>query len=323
MGVAVAAGPRPGISVSGLSFRYPSAARPTLRDVSFEVAPGQVLGVLGANGSGKSTLLNALLDVRAGERRGTVAIQGGRPDARGRPDGPGASRARRAAAARDVGYAPQQVALYDLLTVRENLRHVARTLLGRRAVTAAVDDAIAEHGLEPVASTPAYRLSGGWRRLAHIAASFVHRPGVRLLDEPTAALDFEARRRLVELVQSWRAAGIPMIVTSHYPEDIDEICTHALVISDGAVARHGPLADLLGRCRRELVIEAVAESGAIAARADAPATPADLAAALGALVARSGEFASARLLAVRVTDNRLRDVLAADPRLKGLLDDEA
>ncbi|MGF7233572.1 MAG: ATP-binding cassette domain-containing protein, partial [Frankia sp.] len=212
--------------------------------MSFTVHHGQVLGILGANGSGKSTLLNALLDVRAGERRGEVVV-----------DGPGGG------SRLEIGFAAQQIALYHLLTVRENLRHVARTLLPRRAVAAAVDDAISEHGLGEVAQTPVHQLSGGWQRLAHIATSFVHRPRIRLLDEPTAALDFEARGRLVALVNDWRRDGVLMLVTSHYPEDIDEICTHALVIQDGVVARYGTLDDLLAHHRRELMIEARSAAG--------------------------------------------------------------
>ena len=290
----------PGMTVSGLSFRYPGARASVLRDVGFTVTSGQVLGVLGANGSGKSTLLNALLDVRSGQRAGTVTF----------------TDADRGQAA----LASQSISLYQQLTVLENLRHAARTQLPRRLVRAAVDDAIAEYGLDAVARRPVHQLSGGWQRITHIATSFVHRPMIRLLDEPTAALDFEARGRLVALVGNWRRAGTLILVTSHYPEDIEEIGTHALVIHNGTVARHETLADLLASHRRELVIDVATDAGPEQLRRPAPATVADAHALIEGLLGDGATQGTLR--GIRLTDNTLRELLAADPQLKGLLDDD-
>lgn len=290
----------PRMTVSGLSFRYPGARANVLHDVGFTVASGQVLGVLGANGSGKSTLLNALLDVRSGQRTGSVVFtdtdRGG------------------------VALASQQISLYQQLTVLENLWHAARTQLPRQLLRAAVEDAVAEYGLGDVARRPVHQLSGGWQRITHLATSFVHRPTIRLLDEPTAALDFEARGRLVALVESWRRAGASMLITSHYPEDIEEIGTHALVIHNGTVARHETLADLLARHNRELIIDVTVDGGPVQVRRPAPATLADAHALIEEL-SRAGHHNGA-VHGIRLTDNTLRELLAADPQLKGLLDDD-
>jgi ABC-2 type transport system ATP-binding protein len=299
---AIAADAGSALSVSDLSFRYPGACEEVLTGVCFSVAAGQVLGVLGANGSGKSTLLHAILDVRRGRRGGRVGLAGH-------------SRFDR----RDVGLATQQVALYQQLTVLENLRHVARTQLPGRQVRSAVDAAVAEFGLDRIARQPVHRLSGGWQRMAHLATSFVHRPTIRLLDEPTAALDFEARSRLVELIYQWRRAGMLMLVTSHYPEDIEEICTHAVLLRSGTVARYGTLAELLRRDRRELVVEAESPDGILTAREPAPTNVAEGSAAI-ARMARA--LTDARIRSIRLTGNTLREQLAADPQLKDLLDDD-
>jgi ABC-2 type transport system ATP-binding protein len=220
------------LTVSDLSFRYPGRDRHVLAGLSFEAPAGSALGVLGANGSGKSTLLAALAGARAGLRTGTVTLSGAARSDLTQPD------------PRAIGFATQDVALYRELTVRENLRHAARVTMRRDRVAAAVDRAIAEYGLAPVVDVAAHRLSGGWARVAHLAATFVHDPPVRLLDEPTAALDFEARVRLVALIRSWRDSGVICVVTSHYPEDIEEMCEAVVVIAGGAVVYRGTVADL-------------------------------------------------------------------------------
>lgn len=293
------------LSVTGMSFRFPGGRDPILRGVDLTVTAGQVLGILGPNGSGKSTLLNALLGVASGERHGTVRLNGKEPLARSQ-----------------VGYATQRVALYRQLTVVENLRHAARTSLPRRAVGAAVDAAVDEFGLEPVTGTAVHRLSGGWERLTHIAASFVHRPVVRLLDEPTTALDFDTRARLVGLVHRWRDAGSVLLVTSHYPEDIEEMCSHTLVLHNGTVARYGPMHELIASHRREITVDVLAPSGGATLRADAPATLRDLHDTVTRWAA-AGDPADVRVRGISVSRGSLREMLAADPQLRGFVDDRA
>lgn len=291
------------LTANDLSFRYRGAGLPVLSGVTFQVGAGQVLGVLGANGSGKSTLLNALLDVRMGERDGEVRIAGE----------PIAGR-------RNVGLATQHVALYQRLTVVENLRHFASIRLPRRLASKAVDDAVDEHNLRRVAKTPVHQLSGGWRRLTHIATSFVHRPLVRLLDEPTTALDFQARGRLVELTKQWRRDGALLLVTSHYPEDIQELCTHAMVLRGGRLAWHGTLANLLSRQRRTLVVEVTTDTGTVVMRHPAPQTAKEARDVLDRMLAAEGRLANGQLQAIRIADST-RELLASDPQLRKVDDD--
>jgi ABC-type nitrate/sulfonate/bicarbonate transport system ATPase subunit len=187
------------LQVAHLGFTYHGSRQPALSDVSLSVRAGQVLGVLGPNGSGKTTLMAAILGARRGTRQGVVRYHVGESEL-----------------PTPFGYCTQEIALYPQLSVRENLAHAAgiqaRPAVARQLVDAAID----EFRLASVADHRVHRLSGGWQRLAHVATSFVHRPMVRLLDEPSTALDFETREHLVALVSRWAAEGVATIVTSHY-----------------------------------------------------------------------------------------------------------
>ncbi|MBB4919899.1 ATP-binding cassette domain-containing protein [Streptosporangium saharense] len=286
------------LAVTDLSFAYGDSP-PVLTGVTLRLRAGEVLGVLGRNGAGKSTLINAILDIVPGRRGGSVTLG---------PEGSGDVR-------RHVGVAGQRVSLYKKLTVAENLTHAARLVLPRRRVAAAAERAVEDFGLARVARTPVHRLSGGWERLSHIAASFVHAPRLRFLDEPTSALDFETRTRLVALMARWRRDGDAMIVTSHYPEDIEETCTHVAVVSGGTVVGVGPLRDLLGGYHSELLARIDGEQGPLTLRAPAPGTVAQ-AAETFARWAGEGHAASG-VESVRLTSRNLREIISLDPELQG------
>lgn len=292
----------PLLRVRDLRFRYHGQAEPAVRGISFEVGPGEVLGILGPNGSGKSTLLSAVFDARKGHRAGTVTCG----PATGRLGG-------------HVGYATQETALYQQLTTRENLVHAARMVLPAGRVRAAVDAAVDEFGLGTVCDRIVGKLSGGWQRLAHIAVSFVHDPPLRFLDEPTSALDFDTRGRLVELVRAWSARGVASVVTSHYPEDLEEMCTRLMIIRGGELIRSATLSQLLAGLSRQLVIELSDEHGAREVRVALPEFADELPQAVADAVGASG---TAKITGLRVTAATLRGLLTEDPRLAGVVDDE-
>jgi ABC-2 type transport system ATP-binding protein len=284
-----------GLLVSGLAFRYPGQEQPVLRDVSFRVLPGRALGILGPNGAGKSTLMSALLQIRKGRRQGAVQYD----SADGIPP-------------HDVGYATQDIALYHTLSVKENLRHIARTVLPWGEARVAVERTLAEFRLERHARRQVHELSGGQQRLAHLAASFVHDPALRLLDEPTAGLDFETRATLVDLVQRWRTEGRCVLLCSHYPEDLQEMCTDALLVVQGTAHELGSIADMLAGREPELVLR-FAQPPEL--RLPARATVADL---RTALMSRDD---TDRLREAHAAKGSLREFIQADPRFRELLDD--
>jgi ABC-2 type transport system ATP-binding protein len=285
------------LAVVDLSFRYRSGA-PILRGARLQLERGRVAGLLGANGSGKSTLLGAITDTIEGERAGRIEIA---PGLRG-----------------PIGYATQEIALYPHLTVAENLAHAARLATDRWDVAGLVARAIDEYHLAEIRDRIARDLSGGQQRIAHLACSFVHAPSVRLLDEPTTALDFATRQTLIELVRSWREDGIATLVTAHYPEDVEELCSSITLLVDGRTYELGSLRDYLERQERLGYLEYLASDGEVV-RAPLRAPLASLADVVRA-AARAGAGAESTLRSVQVKPPGLRDVLRRDPSLRAAVE---
>ena len=272
--------------VSGRSTGDPS---PVLKGVDLDLPARVSVGLLGANGSGKSTFLGAITNSLKGQRAGNILIA---DDAVG-----------------PIGYATQQVALYAHLTVKENVEHAARLTTGRWRVRDLVECAIDDYGLQGFVNQLARDISGGQGRIAHLACAFVHHPSVRLLDEPTTALDFQTREKLIDLVNGWRSEGIATLVTAHYPEDIEELCDELVVLVDGK-------ATALGRVDAHLKASGVS---ATLSQGETHATISVGAATLRELVdcsATHGIDLDDEFDSITVQPPRLRDLLARDPSLR-------
>ncbi|NVJ04424.1 ABC transporter ATP-binding protein [Myxococcus sp. AM001] len=279
------------LSAQGLSFAFAGGA-PVLRDATLRLRGGTCVGLLGANGAGKTTLLGVLTRTVRGTTGGALRLDVGALPAR-----------------RAIGFATQAIALYPVLTVEENVGHLAHLLLGRKEAKAAVDRTLEEFALGPIARTRVHHLSGGQRRLVHLAASFVHAPPIRLLDEPTVALDFEARQLVVRRVRAWREEGAAVLVTAHYPEDIEELSTELVLLRDGTTRDLGALGAVLSSQARTLSL-----------RGERPTDTAwELALTTNSLEevrSKLGELPSdVHLSELRLSGNRLRDLLLRDPSL--------
>ncbi|RKH61855.1 ABC transporter ATP-binding protein [Corallococcus llansteffanensis] len=278
-----------------LSFAF-AGGTPVLRDASLHLKGGASVGLLGANGAGKTTLLGALTGTVRGTTGGSVRL-----DVRGLP-------ARRA-----IGFATQAIALYPVLTVEENVGHLARLLLGREEAKAAIARTLEEFALGPIARTRVHHLSGGQRRLVHLAASFVHAPPIRLLDEPTVALDFEARQLVVRRVRAWREEGAAVLVTAHYPEDIEELSTELVLLRDGKTRDLGTLGAVLSNQARTLSLRGARP---VSPPADASWELTLATSSLEEVRSKLGEVPSdVHLSELRLSGNRLRDILLRDPSL--------
>jgi len=195
--------------VRGVTKRF--GDRVALRDVSFEIAPGELLAVIGPNGAGKTTLLSILAGIL-------------------RPDAGELSRP-----AREIGWVPQQAAVYSKLSVRENLRLFAR--LERVGDPDAVVEAmLAQTGLADRADDELGTLSGGNRQRVNIAVGLLADPPVLLLDEPSSSLDPRQRERLWEFVDALaRERGTAVIFTTHNVAEAERWADRVLVLADGEV----------------------------------------------------------------------------------------
>jgi ABC-2 type transport system ATP-binding protein len=218
--------------------------RRALDGVSLELLPGEIFGLLGPNGAGKSTMVKAIVG-RVRPDAGEVSIYGHRP-------GDPASRAL-------VGYVPQEIALYPLLSPRENLMAFGRY---QGLVAAPLRDAVARGldwtGLADRAGSRTEQLSGGMRRRLNIAAGTVHAPKVLLLDEPTVGVDPQSRERIYSMIGELRGGGVSLLYTTHYMEEAERLCDRIAIIDHGRIIALGTKEELVRGTigpRRDLVIE--------------------------------------------------------------------
>ncbi len=202
-----------------------------LGGVSLELGEGELLGLLGPNGAGKTTLVRAL----AGRVRldgGTIELFGRRMSATDTRDG--------------LGVVPQEIALYPLLTARENLEAFG-SFNGLRG--AALRDRVAWAldwtGLAERAHEPVRRFSGGMRRRLNIACGVLHEPRVILLDEPTVGVDPQSRERIYDMLDRLRATGVSMLLTTHQLDEAEARCERIVIVDRGRVIAAGTLGDLV------------------------------------------------------------------------------
>ena len=236
-----------------------------LDGLDLAVARGEVFGLLGPNGAGKSTtmsILTGLVSPDAGE----VSVAGGSP----------ADAAVRA----KIGLAPQSLALYPLLTGRENVEFFGRVYgLEGRALAQRTDAVLEFVQLADRQRDRVGGYSGGMQRRLNLAAALVHDPELVLLDEPTAGVDPQSRHAIYDLVKALREQGKTVVYTTHYMEEAARLCDRIAVVDhgrvlalgtlDALVAAHGGEATLIVRRNggetREAARDALARLNAIAA----------------------------------------------------------
>lgn len=219
-------GTGPAVRVEQL--RVDRGGRTVVRDISFTVAPGTLVGLLGPSGCGKTTLMRCLV--------GTQIVAGGRVDVFGSPAGSPTLR-------RHVGYVTQAPSVYADLSVSENLRYFAAVL---GAPAEAVDRVIGDVALRLHVDTVVGRLSGGEQARVSLATALLASPRLLVLDEPTVGLDPVLRRDLWALFVRLAAAGTTLIVSSHVMDEAEH-CQRLLLMRDGRILADDSPAGLLGR----------------------------------------------------------------------------
>ena len=198
-----------------------------LDHLNLQVAPGEIFGLLGPNGSGKTTAINCMLSLLAYDK-GDIRLFG-EPMAPGRLD-----------LKRRIGVVPQQVAVFNELTVRENIDYFCslyvRDRVRRRRL---VDEAIAFVGLGDFERFRPKSLSGGLARRLNIACGIAHRPGLIFFDEPTVAVDPQSRNAILDGICRLRDEGATVVYTSHYMEEVEQICDRVMIMDGGRTLAQG------------------------------------------------------------------------------------
>ena len=215
------------LKAHNLTKRY--SGRTVVDGVSFDVAEGEIVGLLGRNGAGKTTSFRMAMGMIRPEA-GTIVFNG-----RDVTKLPVYRRAQRG-----MGYLAQEPSVFQRLTVEQNLMTILETRpLGRRQRRVKADELLGQFGLTHVAGQYARTLSGGERRKLEIARALVTEPTLILLDEPFSGVDPVAVEDLQREIRRLREAGIAILVTDHNVERTLEICHRAYVMIDGQVFAQG------------------------------------------------------------------------------------
>ena len=218
------------IHIENLVKRYGDLV--ALNHLSLDIHEGEIFGLLGPNGSGKTTAINCLLSLLKYDK-GTIEIFG-------QPMTPDNYQAKQ-----QIGIVLQNVAVFDELTVYENIDYFCGLYVSdKKKRKKLVDDAVQFAGLEDYCKMLPKKLSGGLLRRLNIACGIAHKPRLIIMDEPTVAVDPQSRNKILEGIQKLNAQGSTIIYTSHYMEEIEQICTRIAIMDHGRVIASGTSEEL-------------------------------------------------------------------------------
>lgn len=213
------------IKVKNLVKRYGDLV--ALDHFGLEVNEGEVFGLLGPNGSGKTTAINCILSLLKFDK-GTIEIYD-------KPMTPDAYDIKR-----NIGIIMQNVAVFEELTVYENIDYFCGLYVSdKKKRSGLVDEAIEFVGLNDYRRFYPKKLSGGLLRRLNIACGIAHKPKLIILDEPTVAVDPQSRNNILEGIQRLNSEGATIVYTSHYMEEVEQICTRIAIMDKGKVIAAG------------------------------------------------------------------------------------
>jgi ABC-2 type transport system ATP-binding protein len=243
------------VTISARDLRKTYGRLAAVDGVTFDVQPGEFFAILGPNGAGKTTTLEILEGLRKPD--------GGQVTVLGQPPWP-----RNPALLPRIGVQLQASSFFERLTAREQIRTFA-SLYG--VGTARADEMLGVVGLTEQASVRAEKLSGGQAQRLSIACALVHDPELVFLDEPTGALDPQARRNLWDLLRQINSDGRTVVLTTHHMDEAETLCDRVAIMDHGKILEAGPPATLVRGLDRPVAISV--ESGLLdAAQATALAT---------------------------------------------------
>jgi ABC-2 type transport system ATP-binding protein len=221
------------------------SAIPAIRDVSFTLEPGSILGLLGPNGSGKSTTVSLLTGLRE-PSAGQIWFDG-----RNIADHLVEYKAR-------VGYVPEEAHLYTFLSAREQLDLIGRLRrLPARLLTRKISPLLELFGLSSAADQPISGYSKGMKQKVLLIAALLHDPDLLILDEPESGLDLTAGLVLRHLIPILAARGKTILYSSHVLDHVERLCADVVVLHHGRIVAEGPVSQLRAMSQRNSSLEDV------------------------------------------------------------------
>ncbi len=218
------------IKVKNLVKRYGDLV--ALDHLSLEIKEGEIYGLLGPNGSGKTTAINCVLSL--------LQYDKGEIEVFDNPMSPDAYDIKR-----NIGIIMQNVAVYDELTVYENIDYFCGLYVSDKATRKKlVEEAIEFVGLQDFKKFVPKKLSGGLLRRLNIACGIAHKPKLIILDEPTVAVDPQSRNKILEGIVELNKQGATIVYTSHYMEEVEQICSRITILDKGKIIATGTKEEL-------------------------------------------------------------------------------
>lgn len=220
----------PMIHVKNLVKRYGKLV--ALDHFNLDVQDGEIFGLLGPNGSGKTTAINCILSLLTYDK-GEISLFG-------EPMSPTNYKSKK-----KIGVVPQNVAVFNELTVQENIDYFCGLYVPDKAERRPlVEEAIEFAGLSDFRKFLPKKLSGGLLRRLNIACGIAHKPKLIFLDEPTVAVDPQSRNSILEGIRALNASGATVIYTSHYMEEVEQLCSRIMIMDKGRAIATGTREEL-------------------------------------------------------------------------------
>lgn len=234
-------GGAPAIELKQLSKTFPGARVPALNGIDLVVSSGGFFGILGPNGAGKTTLMSILAGLLKPDS-GSVQINGQQFSQH------------RVEIKRVLGMVPQEPAIYPTLTARENLEYFGRMQgLSGDYLQARVKACLDLAELTEVADKRVDRFSGGYKRRLNLVIGLIHEPKILILDEPTVAIDPHSRALIHQRLRELHAAGISILISTHYMEEAEQLCQEIAILHHGRILVQGSVGDLLALQRNDTI----------------------------------------------------------------------
>ncbi len=230
----------PVVKVENLVKRYKELV--AVDHFNLNIEEGEVLGLLGPNGSGKTTTINCILSLLTYDK-GTIEVFGKEM----KPDSYDIKR--------QIGVVMQNVAVFDELTVYENIDYFCSLYIKDKALRKQyVEEAIAFVELGDYRKFYPKKLSGGLLRRLNIACGIAHKPKLIILDEPTVAVDPQSRNKILEGILELNRQGATIIYTSHYMEEVEQICSRIAIMDKGKNLATGTTDELKQMIKKKEII---------------------------------------------------------------------
>lgn len=230
------------IKVENLVKRYKELV--ALDHLNLSINEGEVFGLLGPNGSGKSTAINCMLSL--------LQYDGGEVTIMGKKMTPASYDIKS-----KIGVVPQDMAVYEELTVRENIDFFCGLYIKDKATRKQyVDEAIEFVGIKEFENFRPKKLSGGLKRRLNIACGIAHKPKIIFFDEPTVAVDPQSRNKILEGILELNKNGATIIYTSHYMEEIEQLCTRLSILDKGQVIASGTIPEIKRMIKKNEIVTA-------------------------------------------------------------------